>query len=894
MPTMDPERWERIQALFHEVADLPPEEQRARLDARRADDPSLVHEVTQLLEADARDDSLLSRDLAEVASEVLGDEAPGSGPRRVGPYRLIEVLGEGGMGVVYLAERADLESRVAIKVLRDAWLSPARRERFTSEQRTLAKLNHPSIARLYDADVLPDGTPWFAMEYVEGTTLTRYCATQATSIPRTLALFREVCEAVLHAHQLAIIHRDLKPSNILVTHDGKVKLLDFGIAKQIETLDAGADRTRTDMRLMTPAYAAPEQIRGGELGVHTDIYSLGVVLYEVLTGRPPFDLSDRTPGEVDRIVAEQEPVRPSVAAREIAERSGALRTARETRGATWADLDVLVLTAMQKDPARRYRTVDSLIRDIDRFLHGEPLEARPATVGYRVGKFLKRNWRAVSTAGAVAAVVIGLVTFYTVRLTAARNAALEETERTRRIQEFMNNLFQGGDEDVGPSDTLRVVTLLGQGVKEARALAADPAIQAELYQTLGDIYQNLGDLERSDSLLRAALDVRRAHLGPDHPDVARSLVALGTLRMHQSELDEAERLVRQALDMSRRRVPADPAGLARATTALGNVLENRGNYDQAIAVLSEAVRLDSLGHLSARDLSATLTPLANCHFYAGHYAISDSLNRRVLAIDRALHGDRHPDVASDLINLGAIQFEWGHYPEAVSRYREALVIYRGWYGDNHFETAATLTMIGRALIPQGRLDEAKEPLRQALAIRERVYGPDHPSVASTLNELAKIAQQEGRLDEAEAGFRRMMRIYQTAFHDKHYLIGLAISNLGGVHLDRGDNREAEGLFREALRRYGETLPADHLYAGIARIKLGRALLRQARYAEAAHETQAGYGIVTKKADPSLGWLQNARQDLVAEYTALRRLDQAAKYQAELDRFGPPVQNAAQR
>ena len=891
---MDRERWERIQALFHDVADLPPDEQRARLEARRVDDPALIDEVVKLLDEDARGDSLLSRDLAEIAGEVLTDEALGAEPRSLGPYRLIEVLGEGGMGVVYLAERADLESRVAIKVLRDAWLSPSRRERFTSEQRTLAKLNHPTIARLYDADVLPDGTPWFAMEYVEGDTLTRYCATRDCSTARRLELFREVCEAVLHAHQHAIIHRDLKPSNILVTHEGRVKLLDFGIAKQLEGLDAGADRTRTDMRLMTPAYAAPEQIRGGELGVHTDIYALGVILYEILTGRPPFDLSDRTPGEVDRIVAEQEPARPSVAAREIAERSGAARAARETRGGAWADLDVLCLTAMQKDPARRYRTVDSLIRDVDRFLRGEPLEARPATVGYRVGKFLRRNWRPVAAASAVVVVLIGLVTFYTVRLAAARNAALAEAERTRRIQAFMNNLFQGGDVDVGPSDTLRVVTLLGQGVKEARALAADPAIQAELYQTLGDIYQNLGDFERADSLLRAALDLRRAHRGPDHPEVARSLVALGVLRMHQSELDEAERLVRQGLELSQRQARADPAAVARATTALGSVLESRGSYDQAIVVLTEAVRLVSLGHLPARDLSATLTPLANCHFYAGHYAISDSLNRRVLALDRELHGDRHPDVASDLINLGAIQFEWGHYAEAVGRYFEALEIYRGWYGNDHFETAATLTMIGRALIPQGRLAEARAPLKQALAIREHVYGPSHPSVASTVNELAKIAQQEGRLDEAEAGFRRMMRIYQTAFHDKHYLIGLALSNLGGVYVDRGDHREAERLFREALRRYAETLPADHLYAGIGRIKLGRALLRQRRYPEAEHESLAGYGIVAAKADPSVNWLQNARQDLIAEYSALQRPEEAAKYQTELDRIERAGQSAARR
>ena len=245
---MDRERWDRIQALFHEALEHPAPDRRALVEARCAGDPGLAAEVLALLAEDARDDSLLDRGLGEIVSGALAAAQP---PRELGPYRLQEVLGEGGMGVVYLAERTDLRSLVAIKILRDAWLSPARRERFASEQRTLARLNHPSIARLYDADTLPDGTPWFAMEYGDGVSLTRYCAAQRCSIRRTIELFRAVCEAVLHAHQQAVIHRDLKPSNILVTRGGQPKLLDFGIAKQLEELDSRADRTRTEFRLRT-------------------------------------------------------------------------------------------------------------------------------------------------------------------------------------------------------------------------------------------------------------------------------------------------------------------------------------------------------------------------------------------------------------------------------------------------------------------------------------------------------------------------------------------------------------------------------------------------------------------------------------------------------------------
>ncbi|HEY7728705.1 MAG TPA: serine/threonine-protein kinase, partial [Candidatus Eisenbacteria bacterium] len=610
-------RWERIQALFHEAAELPAEEQERLLAARYPDEPEIAAEVLALLAEDRRPGSPLERDLAGIADRILEEGIGGGAPRTIGPYRLIRVIGEGGMGVVYLAERTDLENRVAIKILRDAWLSPARRERFAAEQRTLAQLNHPSIARLYDADSLPDGTPWFAMEYVEGVPITEYCAAHACPIATRLELVRAVCEAVLHAHQLAVIHRDLKPSNILVTRDWRVKLLDFGIAKPVDALASGVDQTRTELRLMTPGYAAPEQLRGQGLGVHTDIYALGVILYELLTGRLPFPTSDRSPAELQRILTDRAPEPPSIAAREASERPGWVRALWSERGAAWADLDVLCLKAMQPDPERRYRTVDSLIRDLDHYLRGEPLEARPDTLGYRLGKYLRRHWRPVSAAAAVFLVVVGLVAFYTVRLTRARNAAVAEAERTRRIQEFVNGIFEGGDEEAGPAESLRVVTLLGRGVQEAQALTGEPAIQAELYQTLGGIYQKLGDLDRADSLFRAALTERRIHLGPDHPDVAKSLVALGLLRADQSDLDEAERLVREGLAMAQRRARSQPAEVARATTALGLVLENRGSYGPAIEVLTRAVQLDSIAGLPLKDRVASLTELANSHFYAG-------------------------------------------------------------------------------------------------------------------------------------------------------------------------------------------------------------------------------------------------------------------------------------
>src|SRR5580658_7298829 len=488
---MDSTRWQRVQTLFHEAADMPASEQRVFLETQCGGDAGLVSEVLILLEEDARGGSLLDGDVADVASQIFNDSSSGSLPfKEFGPYRIKQALGEGGMGVVYLAKREDLGNEVAIKILRDAWVSPARRERFNAEQRTLAQLNHPSIARLYDADTSPDGTPFFVMEYVEGVPLTDYCRQRNCSIPERLRLFRDVCEAVLYAHQHAVIHRDLKPSNILVKPDGSVRLLDFGIAKHLENLGESVDQTMTGLRLMTPAYAAPEQIRGEQVGIQSDVYSLGVILYQMLAGRLPFDLANRTPIQAERIVTESAPAKPSAAAAEkIAAlvESGSRAKAAANR-AQWADLDVLCLKAMHKDARRRYQSAEALIRDIDHYLKGEPLEARPDTPGYRLRKFLTRNRDAVLSAGTILAMLVALVIFFTVRLAIARNAALAEAARTQRIQRFMTNLFQGGDESAGPADNLRVVTLLDRGVQQAQSLSPEPEIQAQLYATLGTLY----------------------------------------------------------------------------------------------------------------------------------------------------------------------------------------------------------------------------------------------------------------------------------------------------------------------------------------------------------------------------------------------------------------------
>lgn len=877
---MNRARWDRLQALFQESLTLSPEERQAFVEGEAGADPELIADVLGMLDADGRDGSLLDQGLPAAAEVTVGrlDETM-LGRQLFGPYRLLRILGEGGMGVVYLADRADLGSQAAIKILPDAWLSPARRERFLAEQRTLAQLNDPGVARLYDADTLPDGTPWFAMEYVDGLPLTEWCRTHQTSVTDRLQLFRTVCTAVRHAHQHAVIHRDLKPSNILVRPDGVIKLLDFGIAKQLEAVDLPADQTRTGLRALTPAYAAPEQLRGGRIGVHSDVYSLGVVLYELLAGRLPFALAERTPAEAAALIIGREPVRPSVAARETAARAGDLWSA--LGAGAWADLDVLCLTAMHADPGRRYPTVEALVRDIDHYLEGRPLEARPDTLGYRVRKFVQRHRLPVAATTIALAVVIALAGFYTVRLRSARTTALAEAARTGRIQRFMLNLFKGGEEAVAPADSLRVVQLLEGGVREAAALDHEPAVQAELEQTLGSVYQRLGKLDRADTLFERALAIRRAHVAPDDPEIARGLVALGRLRTDQARLEEAERLLREGLGIASRALPADHPTVVEASVALAEALQRRGAYGEAVQRLDAVIRLDTARGERSPDLAVHLRTLADAHFYAGHYSVSDSLHHRVLEMNRTRYGPRHPEVATTLASLGETQLMLGRYADAESTFRAALEISRGWYGETHPETAANLTRLGRALTYEKKVPEATRALEDALAIQERVYGPVHPQVAEAVNELGNVAFTEDQYDVAEARFRRVLAIYRSVFGERHQFVAVAMSNLASVLVQRKDYRTAEDLYRRSIAIYEAVLSPGHVNTGIGHIKLGRTLLRERRYAEAVVESRAGYDILIRQTDPATSFIRAARRDLAAAYDSLGQPRLSARFHAEL-------------
>jgi len=658
--------------------------------------------------------SIMDCDIFDLAKRVL-DFFPEVIPfEDFGPYRLLEPLGKGGMSEVFLAEDDAVGRRVAIKFLRNIWFEPDLRGHFTREIQMLAKLEHPYIARLYEVGVHPNGTPYSVLEYVEGEPLDQYCRERECSLEARMRLFRLVCEAVQYAHSRAVVHLDLKPSNIMVKEDGSPKLLDFGISRRLEDLDRPV--TQTEVRC-TPAFAAPEQIRREPVGTYTDVYALGVILYGLLARNHPYSV-DGSPDEMDAIIAgEQVPSKPSNSANRV-----------EAGKAAWNDLDILCLKAMRQDVHERYQSVLELTQDIDHFLRSEPLKARPDKLGYRIGKLLCRRRRVALASVTVLASIATLIAFYTIRLAAARDAALAEAARTQNIQQFMLGLF-GGDYNAAPAGDLRVVDILDQGVEKAQILSSQPAVQADLYQTLGGIYQSLGKLDRADSLLQSALNERKSVFGSDNPQVADSMVALGILRTDQARFEEAERLIREGVVIDRRHLAADDLQLGNALSSLGSVLEKRGAFIEAIQVLGEAIRIQSAPAAPKRDLVESLTYLANAHLHLGHDSVAEPLHQRVLNLDREIYGDHHPSVSEDLLNLGEVQKQIGLYAEAEQNERRGIQIVQAWYGKDHFEVALDSEALAETLVYEHKYDEAAHLLQEALGTQERVVGKVHPYVA---------------------------------------------------------------------------------------------------------------------------------------------------------------------
>ena len=681
---------QRIEALFHAALERPRGEWDAFL-ADACEDPELSGSVRALLDGDEAAEAWFA-DLADRAGalEAASDPRPEANAlagRRFGAYLLETEIGRGGTSVVYAGRRTEgpLERIVAVKVLARRSAGPDLRARFAREQQVLSGLNHPNIAAIYDGGVTDDGYPYFVMEMVDGSPLDRYCDEQRLSVGERLRIFLTVVDAVQHAHRSLVIHRDLKPSNILVTADGTPKLIDFGIARVLSDGSSGVEvaTTRLIARWMTPQYAAPEQVRGERTTTATDVYQLGVVLYELLTGLHPMPReASGSPYLSGKAICETEPRRPSLAVGDAAQLRNSLR----------GDLDAIVLRALQKEPSRRYGSADGLARDIRRYLAGEPVEAREGTLRYRIGKLAGRHRAAVAASAAGLLVLIGGAALHTVRLAEQRNIAQVEMVKAQTVTEFMLDLFEATHPEERRGGAPTAAMLLERGVERADRLADQPIVQAEMLATIARAYHGLADHERAAGLYTRALEIRRAELGRDHPDVAHALAHIGWSRLMQSDFPAAAGLFREAAAIQRVALGPRHPEVANSVHGLGLAVNGLGHLESALELLEEAqaIRRAAYGDAPHVEIANGLNDLAILLRTRGDLAAAERHLVEALSMRRSILPEGHPDIGKGAQHLGSLLHRMGDYAGAEPLYLEALAIWRQSLGPDHPSTLSTV------------------------------------------------------------------------------------------------------------------------------------------------------------------------------------------------------------
>ncbi len=859
---ISPENWENVKALFEAALDLAPHE-RVSLLGSESVDPRVREEVERLLAEHDRARSFLSNpayaNLKLDQTENQGRFVPGE--LLDGKFRISRMLAEGGMGQVWLAEQtAPLQRPVVVKLIKAGMYDAALLERFRSERQSLAIMDHPSIAKVFDAGTTSEGQPYFVMEYVPGQPITNYCDEKRLSVRDRLELFTKVCEGVQHAHQKAIIHRDLKPANILVVEvDGKPapRIIDFGIAKGTSPLAGQAEFTRAGGFVGTPGYMSPEQTNPstGDVDTRTDVYSLGAILYVLLSGSLPFGTKEWQKQPLDemlRRLREDDPPRPSTKVSTEHETAGATAEARGTDARQLVsllrgDLDWITMKALEKDRGRRYGTPSELAADINRYLNNEPVVARPASTSYRVRKYVRRHGIGVAVAASVAGLLVAFGVMQTAQLrrtTRERDRANRERDRATRITDFMAGMFKISDPSEARGNSLTAREVLDKASKEIDSgLARDPELQAQMMYVMGKVYDNLGLYPRAHSLQEKTIEIRRRVLGPESPETLKSMVAFGWVLDHEGRYPEAETLLRRSLEEERQVLGPEHRDTLASVEAVANVLLHEGRYAESEKLFRQTleVQLHMFGAEDTDSISSKIN-LAAVLFSEGQYAESEQLNRQVFEVQRRALGPEHPDTLTVMNNLALDLNDEGNFAEAERLDREIADIRRRVLGPEHPLTLASMGNTANVLENEGNYIEAEKLDRQTLDIRRRVLGPGHPDTLLSMSNLAEVVELEGHYAEAEKLDRKVLDDQRHLLGPEHPSTLLTMNNLARVLAQENHNVEAEKLYRETVEASRRTLGQEHMDTVMQTINLAAVLIRENQYAEAEKLTRQALEI----------------------------------------------------
>jgi len=901
--------WDELDRLFDEALDRPPDERAAFLDRACEGRPQLRRELASLLAAEAASEGFLEQEAVSFAApaydpeegESIADDPLAAPAHQVGPYQLKEEIGRGGMSRVFRAVRADggFEQTVAVKLLRMGLDTEAARRRFRLEQQVLAKLQHPHIAALLDGGLTDDDVPYLVMEYVDGRPLTTYCDEEGLPLLQRLDLLEDVGRALQHAHRNLVVHRDLKPSNVLVTGEGTVKLLDFGIAKLLDETEASITlpQTRTGVRPMTPAYAAPEQVRGDAVSTATDVYQMGVLAYEVLTGHRPFE--EAPDGRaIERAILETTPQRPStVVARPRPDEASseepcpttptaicAVRdtTPRQLRHQLEGDLNTIVQTALRKEEERRYASVEALLGDLDRYREGQPIEARSASLRYRTQKFLQRHRWGVG----IAVVFLGVVVTFGALLVQQRERAEREAQKAELVSSYLVDLFSAGTA-YGPADTVTARTLVRRGLDRAERLRDRPVVQAEMFDALGQASRGIGEWEQADSLLQRALTLRRRHLGTPHPDLVASLLHVADTRWSGRRFWEARPLYEEALSMSRQLPVGTERHRAAIMEGLAKTMSMQGAPDSAEVLMRRAIDLRRRQRGGQyHGLSLDQMNLARIVQRQGQHDEAEDLYRAGLRKMQAGTGYTDPERVTAYNNFGDLLRKKGENAAAATYYRKAIRITVAEMGRGHPRARRARGNLYKTLIERGRYQQALSVARTNLQVLTQRHPPSHPAVPTAYQRVGHLLDNTGRPDEAEPLLRRAVRLQARARGQEHvwthntqlrYALCLIEQNRGG---------RAEQMLYDGGQVLRHT-PADSTTVDLTRMKAilqvgeGRLHAQRAQWEAAAVDLEHGYRLRRRQVGLRAPLNQRALRALADVYEHLQRPDRAATYRDSL-------------
>ncbi len=797
---MTPENWQKIKNIFNSALELPKNKRRDFIEKESADNESVKNEALELLNSHEEDEDFIENNCYTTVKNIVIEEKHNFIGETIGRYQIERKIGSGGMGTVYLGNRIDgiFEQKVAVKLIKLGLDSDDTIFRFRRERQILAGLSHPNIAHLIDGGVTKTGSPYLIMDYVEGLSLKDYCDAHKLSLKARLKLFIRICSAISYAHQNLVIHRDIKPSNILITPDGLPKLLDFGIAKLIESDENELNGGQTLIaRAMTPEYASPEQILGKPVSTTTDIYSLGVVLYELLTGHRPFLFRKKIADEISKTITETHPPKPSFLCKTKGLNisvENPLTAVRNLQG----DLDNIVLMAIRKEPERRYSSVEQFALDIGRYLDGLPVLAQQDTFGYRTGKFIKRHQTEVI---AGTGILVSLLAGISATNRQAKNAR-RQRDKAEKVNDFLKKMLNSADPRIQGKDVTMVEVLNLANDALEKDLVDQPIIDADLRSTIGLTYLSLGHHDLAEVHLKKALEIRLEILEAKHSDIAVSLYNFGKLLQAKGDFFQAETYFHKALTILKKYHP----NLKKETASILN------NLGYVVLLKNEKEE-------------------------------SANIYRQEVKIRKELNGENHPKYALALLGVADVYVFRDEKHKALLLFQKSLSIFRKYYKTEHLDIATALLRIA-GLIQYEDSKEAKKLLAESLEIKKRLLGNEHPETAWIYYNFANLAHHQKEYEEALFYCNKILKNRKHIL-DEHPIISSTLFLLGDSLTAIGKPDLAEPFLRKCVELRQKTLPSDYWLIASAISVLGNCLSHLGKFIEAEKMLVDSHRILQK-------------------------------------------------